>query len=136
MKIVPGSKAEKENKNRFWDKLEDTFHYLSMVIVTATVIAFTIMWKIPGALLAFGVIGHMIQISFIGECGCCGPSSWAKNSVGATFIANVCFLMIILINNGILPQPGSIVFAALFSVGIAIRFWNAFSLWMSFGSCC
>ncbi|MBR6850370.1 MAG: hypothetical protein IKM88_09065 [Lachnospiraceae bacterium] len=136
MKMVPESKAEKENKNRFWDKLEEIFNSLSMVIAAATVIAFTIMWKAPGTLLAFGVIGHMIQISFIGECGCCGPSSWTKKSVGNTAIANICFLMIILVNDGVLLQPGSIVFTALFSAGIAIRCWNAFLLWMSFRSCC
>ncbi len=136
MKMVPESKAEKENKNQFWDKLEEIFYYLSIAIVAATVIAFTIMWKIPGALLAIGVVGHIIQISSIGECGCCGPSLWAKNSFGNTFVANICFLTIILINNGVLPQPGTIIFTALFSIGIAIRLWNAFSLWMSFGSCC
>ena len=136
MKMVPTSKAEEENKNRFWDKLEEIFNNLSIAIVGVTLIAFTIMWKVPGALLAIGVIGHIIQISAIGECGCCGPSAWAKQSVGSTAIANTCCLVIILVNNGVLSQPGSIVFTALFSVGIAIRIWNIFSLWMSFGSCC
>ncbi len=134
--MVSESKAEKENKNRFWDKLEEIFHDLSIVIMAATLITFTIMWKIPGALLAFGVIRHMIQISSIGKCGCCGVSSWTKRSVIDTAIANICFLAIILVNNGVLSQPGDIVFSALFGVGIAIRIWDVFLLWLSFGSCC